>query len=265
MIEITGQTKLYCIVADPILQVKTPQTMNKLLAERAVDGILVPTHVPSAGLQAFMTGMRGVLNLGGIVVTVPHKTSIVAMCDEVTPAAATVGAVNVIRREADGRLIGDILDGKGFVAGLQSKGIEPRGQSVFLAGAGGAANAIAFALAGSGVSRLTIYNRTPAKAQDMIARIAKVYPDVRMEVGSGNPAGHDLVVNATSLGMVPTDALPFAVEHLTPDQTVAEIIMKPELTPLLEAAQKKGCRIQYGLPMLQCQIGLMADFMGIGK
>ncbi len=265
MIEITGQTKLYCIVADPILQVKTPQNMNKLLAERAVDGILVPTHVQAADLQAFMTAMRGVQNLGGIIVTVPHKTNIVAMCDEVTPAAATVGAVNVIRRDSGGRLIGDILDGKGFVAGLRSKGIEPRGKSVFLAGAGGAANAIAFALAEAGVSRLTIYNRTPAKVQNMIQRIAKVYPDVRMEVGTDSPAGHDLVVNATSLGMVPTDALPLAVEHLTADQTVAEIIMKPELTPLLDAAQNKGCRIHYGLPMLQCQIGLMADFMGIGK
>lgn len=265
MIEITGKTKLYCIVADPILQIKTPQNINKMLAERAIDGVMVPVHIPSAGLAAFMTAMRGVLNLGGIVVTVPHKTNIVALCDAVTPAAATVGAVNVIRREADGRLVGDILDGKGFVAGLQSTGISLRGLSVYLAGAGGAANAIAFALAEAGVSRLTIYNRTPAKAQDMIDRIAKVYGNLQMNVGTYNPQGHDLVVNATSLGMVPTDALPLDVTQLTPDQIVAEIIMKPELTPLLEAAQKKGCRIQYGLPMLQCQIGLMADFMGIPK
>ncbi len=265
MIEITGQTKLYCIVADPILQVKTPQNMNKLMAERGVDGKLVPAQVRPADLQAFMTAMRGIQNLGGLVVTVPHKTRIVSMCDEVTPAAAAVGAVNVIRRESDGRLIGDILDGKGFVAGLRSKGIEPRGQSAFLAGAGGAASAIAFALAEAGVSRLTIYNRTPAKVQDMIARIARVYPHVSMQAGTDSPAGHDLVINATSLGMEPTDPMPLVVEHLTADQTGAEIIMKPERTPLLEAAQKKGCRIHYGLPMLQCQLGLMADFMGIGK
>lgn len=265
MAEITGNTKLYCIVADPIQQVKTPQTMNKMLAERGVDGVLVPMHVSPEALAGFMTAMRGIKNLGGIVVTVPHKTNIVALCDEVTAAAQTVGAVNVIRREQSGRLVGDILDGKGFVAGLRTHGIEPRGKTAYLAGAGGAANAIAFALAEAGVARLTVYNRTPSKAQEMLSRIAKIYPSVRMDVGSADPTGYDLVVNATSLGMVPTDAYPFAVEQLTAEQIVAEIIMKPELTPLLDAAQKKGCRIHFGLPMLQSQIGLMADFMGISK
>lgn len=265
MKEITGHTKLYCIVADPVFQVKTPQTMNRLLEERGVDGVLVPMHVAPSDLDAFMSGMRGIKNLGGIVVTVPHKTAIVSLCDVLTPAAQTVGAVNVIRRDDDGRMVGDILDGKGFVAGLRSQQIEPQGKTIFLAGAGGAANAIAFALAQAGVARLTVYNRTPAKAEAMIARIAKAYPAVRMDVGTENPAGYELVVNATSLGMQPTDPYPLLVEGLSPDQTVAEIIMKPELTPLLEVAQQKGCRIHYGLPMLQCQIGLMAEFMGIGQ
>jgi shikimate dehydrogenase len=84
-------------------------------------------------------------------------------------------------------------------------------------------------------------------------------------VGTDNPAGHDLVVNATSLGMASNDPLPLNVELLTPDQLVAEIIMKPELTPLLAAAQKKACPIHYGLPMLQSQIELMAAFLGIQK
>ena len=91
------------------------------------------------------------------------------------------------------------------------------------------------------------------------------YPDVKLTIGTNDPSGHDLVVNATSLGMAPNDPLPLDVAQLTPDQLVAEIIMKPELTPLLEAAQKKGCRIHYGLPMLQSQIELMAAFMGIQK
>ena len=263
MKEITGNTKLYCIVADPIQQVKTPQLINQMLAERGVDGVLVPTQVHPTDLAQFISAARGIKNLGGIVVTVPHKTSVVALCDVVTQAARTVGAVNVIRREATGKLVGDILDGKGFVAGLRSKGIDPFGQSAYLAGAGGAANAIGFALVESGVSKLTIYNRTSEKARDMQARIASVYPQALIEIGSDNPAGHTLVVNATSLGMAPTDSYPMDVRYLTPDQIVAEIIMKPELTPLLEAAQKKGCSIHYGLPMLQCQIALMADFMGI--
>lgn len=265
MTEITGKTKLYAIVADPIQQVKTPQAFNKLLAQRGVDGVLVPMHVSPAALSACVVALRGMLNFGGFVVTVPHKTAIVQFCDEVTPAAAMAGAVNVIRREPDGRLIGDILDGKGFVAGLRLHGIEVKGKNVFLAGAGGASNAIAFALADAGVGRLTIYNRTQAKVQDMIARLSKVYPDIKMVVGTANPAGNNLVVNATSLGMLETDVMPLSVGDITPDQIVAEIIMKPALTRLLAAAQARGCRIHYGAPMLECQIELIADFMGIGK
>ncbi len=265
MTEITGKTKIYFIVADPIHQVKTPQLINQLLVARQLDGVMVPTHVSPAGLADFVRGIKGVQNLGGVVVTVPHKTGIVELCDALTPAAKAVGAVNVVRRQSDGRLLGDILDGKGFVTGLASKGVCIQGMTAYLAGAGGAANAIAFGLVEAGVSQLTIYNRTVSKVHEMIARIAQAYPEARLEVGSENPAGHDLVVNATSLGMAPTDPLPLAVQYLTSEQLVAEIIMKPELTPLLEAAQSKGCRIHYGLPMLQSQIELMAEFMGIEK
>ncbi len=265
MTEITGKTKIYFIVADPIHQVKTPQLINQLLTTRKIDGVMVPTHVSPAGLADFVAGLKGVQNLGGVVVTVPHKTGIVPLCDALTPAAQAVGAVNVVRREVDGRLVGDILDGKGFVTGLASKGISVKGLSAYLAGAGGAANAIAFGLIEAGVSRLTIYNRTTARVQEMIARLAALYPKARLEVGTDQPAGHDLVVNATSLGMAATDPLPLNVQGLTADQLVAEIIMKPELTPLLAAAQSKGCRIHYGLPMLQSQIELMAEFMGIEK
>ncbi len=265
MTEITGKTKIYFIVADPIQQVKTPQLINQLLTTRQLDGVMVPTHVSPDALADFVSGLRGIKNLGGVVVTVPHKTAMAHLCDAVTSVAQAVGAVNIVRREADGRLVGDILDGKGFVTGLASKGIAVKGASAYLAGAGGAANAIAFGLVQAAVSRLTIYNRTTAKVQEMIARIKAVYPEAKISVGTQDPSGHDLVVNATSLGMAPTDPLPLDVSCLTADQLVAEIIMKPELTPLLEAAQSKGCRIHYGLPMLQSQIALMAEFMGIEK
>ena len=84
----------------------------------------------------------------------------------------------------------------------------------------------------------------------------------RMCVGTRDPQGYDLVINATSLGMASADPLPLDANRLTSDQIVAEIIMAPALTPLLATAQGKGCRIQYGAPMLACQIELMADFMG---
>ena len=265
MIEITGKTRLFAIIADPILQVRTPQLINQLLARRGIDGVLVPLHVPPAALPACVAALRGMLNFSGMVVTVPHKTAIVSLCDEVTPAAAMVGAVNVVHRTPDGRIVGDILDGKGFVAGLRLHGVDLQGRNVFLAGAGGAASAIAFALADAGIGRLTIYNRTRGKVDNLIARLTKAYPGLRIAVGTANPAGHDLVVNATSLGMVETDALPLSAGELTPDQLVAEIVIVPALTRLLAAAQARGCHIHFGAPMLECQIELMAEFMSAGQ
>ena len=260
---ISGHTRLYAIVGDPITQVQTPQAINHLLAERGVDGVLVPLQVADEDFAVFTASLRCLKNFGGMVVTVPHKTAMAALCDSISPAAAAVGAVNVVRREADGRLVGEILDGQGFVAGLRQHGIGVHGQSAYLAGAGGAAHAIAFALADAGLASLTVYNRSPAKVQALAARLAAHCPGMTVQAGSADTMGHRLVINATSLGMQAGDALPFSTDTLTADQTVAEIIMQPALTPLLAAAQARGCRIHYGAPMLACQVALMADFMGI--
>lgn len=265
MIEITGNTRLYGIVADPVAQVKTPQTMRKVFERRGTDGVLVPMHVSPAGLADVVQAIRGIKNFGGMVVTVPHKTSMVDLCDVVTPEARAVGAVNIVRREEDGTLAGDILDGKGFVEGLRQSGFKPEGLTVLLCGAGGAARAIAYALAQAGIGKLSIHNRTQAAAQQILQGIKTLYPAVETRLGSEDPAGFDLVVNATSLGMRAEDPMPLDASRLTATQIVAEIIMTPKLTPLLEQAQAKGCRIQYGLPMLECQIEMMADFMGVAK
>lgn len=261
--QITGHTRLFGIVADPIAQVKTPQGLNPLMRERGVDGVLVPFHVAPPELAAFVRMLRGLRNFGGAIVTVPHKTSIVALCDEVEPLAVAVGAVNCIRREADGRIVGTILDGRGFVEGLRSQGIGPENRRVFLAGAGGAASAIAFALAEAGIARLGIANRTRQRSEDLAARLADAYPQLGVDAAPPSVSGFDLVVNATALGMAAGDPLPIDIAALTTDQIVAEIIMTPRTTPLLAAAADRGCRIHYGQPMLDCQLALMADFMGM--
>ena len=263
MHEITGRTWVFGILADPIHHVRTPQALNALMEKRGFDGVLAPFHVGAADLAAFVGALRLMRNLGGFIVTVPHKTAIVSLCDEVTESARRIGAVNAVRREADGRLIGEMLDGAGFVAGLRRSGIEPNGRSVYLAGAGGAANAIAFALAQAGVSRLTIANRTRPKAEDLVRRVAAFLPAAKVEIGSPDPSGHDLVVNATSLGLKDGDPPPLDADRLDGSQVVAEIIMQPETTALLAAAAACGCRVHPGKPMLTCQLDLMADFMGM--
>ena len=263
--EIDGKTKLYAIVADPIEQVKTPQTLNALMRERNFNGVLVPMQVAPENLTGWFESLRAIKNFGGLIVTVPHKQAIAKLCDEVSEAARLIGAVNVVRREADGRMVGDILDGRGFVAGLRGNNIELAGKRVFLAGAGGAANAIAFALAEAGVAEIGIYNRTVAKVQDLIDRLHQAHPDFKVKVAGASPAGYDIVVNATSLGMKEGDPLSLDAQGLVPGQVVAEIIMKPETTALLAAAQSRGCKIHFGLPMLRSQADLMAAFVGIGK
>ncbi|MDI4664986.1 shikimate dehydrogenase [Xanthobacter autotrophicus] len=261
--EITGLTRVYGILADPIHHVKTPQMLNTLMAREGRDGVMVPFHVASDDLATLVAGLRAMKSLGGFVVTVPHKTAIVDLCDAVSDSARRIGAVNTVRREADGRLVGEMLDGKGFVGGLLAAGIDPKGKSVYLAGAGGAANAIAFAFVEAGISRLTIANRTRAKADDLAARLAEAFPAANVEIDTPDPSGHDIVVNGTSLGLKDGDPLPLDAARLAPEQIVAEVIMQPEETALLTAARAKGCRIHFGKPMLACQLDLMADFLGM--
>ena len=263
--QISGTTRVCAIIADPIHHVQTPQAMNTLFSTLGQDRVLVPFHVSPADLAAVVTGLRGIQSLDGFIVTVPHKTAILDLCDTVSDAARLVGAANVVTRSNTGKLHGEILDGDGFVTGLRQAGIELEGRAVYLAGAGGAANAIAFALAASGVGWLTIANRSQDKAVALVDRLARAFPDLEVCVGTSDPSGYDLVVNGTSLGLKEGDALPCDVTRLTAEQVVAEIIMQPVITPLLAAAQKVGCRIHEGLPMLLCQIELMAAAMASNK
>ena len=263
--EITGHTRLFAILADPIHHVRTPQGLNAIMRERGIDGVMVPMHVPAAELRAVVDGLRRMPNFGGCILTVPHKTAIVALCDHVSPMAHAMGAANAMRREADGTLSADMLDGRGFIAGLRQAGIAVAGRSVYLAGAGGAANAIAFALAEAGIARLTVANRTRERAEDLLGRLARHGHGLATAIGTQAPSGHDIVVNATSLGLRPDDPPPLDLGRLVADMTVAEIIMQPRETRLLAAAAAAGCRIQYGQPMLDCQLALMADFLGMTR
>jgi len=260
MKEISGKTALFGILADPIGQVRTPQLVNRLLREQGVDGVMVPMHVGAGDLAGVVAGLRRMRNLRGMVVTVPHKMAMAALCDEVVGDAAAIGAVNVVRREADGRLVGGMLDGKGFVRSLAGNGVDLRGAAVYMAGAGGAANAIAFALAQAGIGRLTVANRSRARVDDLAARLARAHPGLPVQAGGADPGGHDIVINATSLGMAPGDALPLDVRGLRPAQLVADIIMDPAQTPLLEHARRLGCRVHGGAGMLDGQAADMVAF-----
>ena len=203
-------------------------------------------------------------SVDGAVVTMPHKLAVAGLCDELSLTARAAGVVNAIRRTPEGGLRGDIFDGLGFVAALRSNAFDPRGARVFLAGAGGAACAIAFALADAGARRLAIYNRTASKAERLVSMLTLRFPDVEALVSeTPDPAGSDLVVNASTLGRNPQDELPLDVRHLQRHMRVADVVMRATPTPLLQAAQSLGCITQSGQAMLEGQLPLIAAFLGI--
>jgi shikimate dehydrogenase len=258
---ISGTTALLATVGDPVAHVQSPRLVNELLAVRARDAVLVPMHVARQDLGVALAGLRVVQNLRGAVITMPHKEAVLALLDDLTPEARLVGACNVIRREGDGRLVGAILDGEGCVAALLSAGRTVRGRRVLLVGAGGAAKAIAFALARHGARQLTICNRTPAKAETLARRVRSVYDACDCHAGDCRPDQYDIIVHATPLGMRQGDGLPIVVDGLQPGTLVVDIVLAPEPTPLLREAARRGCLVQSGRPMLEAQIALMVDFM----
>ncbi|MCL2714047.1 MAG: shikimate dehydrogenase [Alphaproteobacteria bacterium] len=261
MIEITEHTAIWGILAGPAEAVEPPQGLHRLMERRHVDGVLFPLVVAPEDLGTLVAGLKTIRNFRGFIVNAPHKSAAVAFCDQVTLRAKATGAVNAIRREPNGQLIGDILDGAGFLAGLQQFAIELAERRVFLAGAGATASAIAFALADAGIAHLTISNRTTEKAESLKERLASHFPSLTVEIGTLDASGHDIVINATALGRKISDPLPVIPGRLSRDQIIADVITQPEMTALLSAARGRGCRIHPGKPMLAWQLELLADFI----
>ncbi len=259
---IQGSTRLYAIVGDPVAHVRVPLVFNPHFDHIGADAACVAIHIGADEIDAGWAGLKAMRNLDGFIVTAPHKAAAARLCDRVEGDARMVGAVNTVRREADGTLTGTLFDGDGFVAGLRRHGHEVGGKRVYLAGAGGAGNALAFALAGAGVAAMTLHNRTRARAEDLAARLRQAFRDLEVTLGDRTPDTADIAINATSLGLEPDDALPFELETLAASTLVAEVIMQPERTKLLELAAAKGCPTHGGRPMLMGQLGLMMRFFG---
>lgn len=118
-------------------------------------------------------------------------------------------------------------------------------------------------MADAGAAAITLANRSIDKIVDLRERLLSSYPHVETRLGRPDAKGHDLVINATTLGMKPGDPVPMDIDTLRPGMMVAEVIMEPSMTPLLAVAKKAGCDIHFGRHMLASQLQLMADFMGL--
>ena len=263
--DITGKTKIMFILADPVAHVVGSAIFNKHFAEAGLNVAISPLHVAPADLSTAVAAIRCIRNLAGFGVTIPHKIEIRNFLDEETQQAKLVGSVNFVRRMADGRLVGDNVDGAGFVDGLAKSGISLTGKQVLQIGAGGAGRSTAFSIAAGGAAALGLSNRTTAKAEGLAKAISTAYPTCRVFVTEANPQDFDIVVNTTSLGMREADPLPCNTAQLRSDMAVAEIIMTPAMTPLLRAAEQAGCKISLGRSMLEAQVQRVRQFMRLDE
>lgn len=261
--EVTGATQVFVHLAHPNDHVRAPAVLNDVFQTREIDAVAVSVDVTPGDMSPLVRGLRGWRNLCGIGVTMPHKVSILDEVDEVVADAAHVGAANLIRRARDGRLIATNIDGSGFIAGLRSSAHDPSGRRVLLVGAGGAGRAIAFSLANAAVASMTIANRTASKAKALAKEVRAVFPDIPVSAGPPDPATYDIVINATSLGLRAADALPIDTARLNSNTLVAEVVARPARTRLMELAERRGCTVHAGLPMLTSQVEQLLTFLDL--
>ena len=201
------------------------------------------------------TAVKGAKAMGfrGFNCSLPHKVSVIAHLDGLGESAAVMGAVNCVVRRED-RLIGENTDGKGFLKSLKSL-IDPRGRSVVLFGAGGAARAIAVELGLAGVRHITIVNRSERRGAELVSLLRdRLRLDARLVVWGGEyavPEGTDVVINGTSIGLYDPDArLAIDLDTLRPGMVAADVVFNPVRTRFLTEAASRGCRPLDGLGML---------------
>ena len=255
---LSGATRMYAIVGDPIDQAGSPGLFNQAFRRAGAHAVLVPMHVAPVDLPMLIRTFRSTQNWDGLVVTVPHKVAVVDLLDEVGPSAQRTGAVNAIRKDAD-RLIGDNFDGTGFVEGLRAKGHDLQHRSVLLIGAGGAGRAVAHALADAAVDRIDIYDVDTARAATLATAVA--LSTGILASAAANPAvgTHDLVVNCAPTG----GRLEIDLARAGPDTLVVDIVLKPAITPLLAAARSHGLNVHEGIHMLSGQVETMLRFFSL--
>jgi shikimate dehydrogenase len=245
--------------------------INAVLA--VVAALLVtPTYLAkfdmgdSIGLKAFYAAIIGGFNqTRGALVTMPHKVTTVPLLDDCGTSVSVAGSCNAVLRRTDGTLYGELFDGAGFVRGVERKGFVLDGTRCLVVGTGGVGSAIAAALAAANIATLALFDTYAAARDALRDRLRKHYPKLDVRTDTRDPAGFDLVVNATPLGMNADDPLPIDVTRLAPSTFVGEVVMKQEITPLLRAARERGCPIQVGTDMLFEQIPLYLEFFGFGS
>ncbi|MDR3264802.1 MAG: shikimate dehydrogenase [Synergistaceae bacterium] len=261
----------YAVIGDPIGHSLSPVIHEAVFGDLGVDAPCAAARVPRGKLAGYAERARGSEMLG-FNVTIPHKSAIIPLLDEVDEEAGLCGAVNtVVVRE--GRLHGHNTDMGGLLESLRRRGREWRGRSVVILGAGGAARGVALKAAMEGAARITVLSRRAERAEEIASGVGRA---VSCEIGFGAMSretmreaarGADILVNATPLGMSGTGedfpSLDF-LRELPKGSFVSDLVYSPPLTSLLRRARELGIEGQNGLDMLICQ-AILADELFLGR
>jgi shikimate dehydrogenase len=261
---ISGTTALVAHMGYPTYTFKSPLIYNPWFEKNGVDAVVVPMGIKAGDYPNFFRSAFTLTNIRGALITMPHKVITMELADELSATAEIAGATNAIVRREDGSLFADQFDGAGFVRGVLRKGFDPSGKRALVVGNGGVGSPIAASLAGIGLAGIGLFDPNAAASEALAQRIGEHYPAVEVAIGSKDPEGYDLIVNATPIGMNDGDPLPVDVNRIAPGTYVGDVILKADVTPFLQAAKDKGCTIQVGTDMLFEMIPAVLEFFGYG-
>jgi shikimate 5-dehydrogenase len=270
---ISGRTGIIAHLGYPTESFTAPMIYNPWFERHGIDSVVVPMGVRAADYAGLLRPLFRLSNIRGALVTMPHKMTTVGLLDEVSAAVQVAGACNAIRRRPDGSLYGDLFDGVGFTRAAHRRGFDFAGADCLVVGAGGVGSAIAAAIAaegaaegaGSGPGSIALFDIREGAAAGLAGRLRRHYPGVRVTLAGNDPAGYRLVVNATPLGMIAGDPLPFDPARLAPDALVGDVVLGAEMTPLLQEVARRGGRFLVGRDMLFEQIPAYLRFFGYGE
>jgi shikimate dehydrogenase len=262
---LTGNARVYFVIADPVAQVKAQVLFNHVFASAGIDAVVVPAQVRAERLAGFVEQVFAVDNVGGLFVSIPHKTHLLLLLARVDDEAAAAGAVNAVRRGADGALEGALFDGAGCLAAIAAQGHEVSGRRVLVVGCGGAGSAIATALTKAGTAGIALFDADAARAAALGERLrAQGRTPVRV-LAACDPADQDLIVQATPLGLRATDPLPVDPARIPRHAAVFDILMTRQPTALVRACQARGIAAAMGQEMLVQQVPAYLEYFGYGE
>jgi len=239
------------VIGHPIRHSRSPLIHGTWLSQYGIAGSYEAIDVAPEGLPAFIERLRQGEFAGGNV-TIPHKEAVFALCDSVDPLARTIGAVNTLVRQADGKLHGFNTDYMGFLGNLDQNAPgwdRSRGRAIVL-GAGGASRAILVALRERGLTEIALLNRTEEKAVALAREIEGPFLPGRLDRFADFAPGASLLVNTTSIGMHGSRFDDLDLSLLPKAALVTDAVYVPLVTPLLADARSLGLRTVDGLGML---------------